>query len=331
VSEITQEVLNYEPIYEMIRKSSLSPWLDTLPNQVENYLNGTRWGDLPKWIRAVQNLPDINPSSIDMSDAVIRIGQKEDVNEDEKKCIEYNLKALQPWRKGPFDTFGVYIDTEWRSDLKWDRLKDHVTSLKDRMILDIGCGSGYHCWRMAAEGAKLVVGIDPTLLYVVQFYAMQKYIQMDHVSVLPLSVDDLPKDCNGFDTVFSMGLLYHRRSPLDHLLQCQSMLRSGGELVLETLVIDGGKGEVLNPETRYAKMPNVWLIPSCATLETWLKKIGFINIRCVSVNKTTSEEQRSTDWVGFESLKDFLDPGDDQLTIEGYPAPKRAVFVANHL
>jgi tRNA (mo5U34)-methyltransferase len=26
------------------------------------------------------------------------------------------LMGLSPWRKGPFDLFGVHVDTEWRSD-----------------------------------------------------------------------------------------------------------------------------------------------------------------------------------------------------------------------
>jgi tRNA (mo5U34)-methyltransferase len=30
----------------------------------------------------------------------------------------------------------------------------------------------------------------------------------------------------------------------------------------------------------------------------------------------------------FESLSDFLDPKDKNKTIEGYPAPKRAIFLA---
>ncbi|MEW8068099.1 MAG: DUF1698 domain-containing protein, partial [Candidatus Thiodiazotropha endolucinida] len=43
---------------------------------------------------------------------------------------------------------------------------------------------------------------------------------------------------------------------------------------------------------------------------------------------TTIEEQRATEWMRFESLADYLDPADRSLTIEGYPAPRRAVFVA---
>ena len=77
-----------------------------------------------------------------------------------------------------------------------------------------------------------------------------------------------------FDTVFSMGVLYHRRSPFHHLAELKNCLKPDGELVLETLVIDGKRGEVLVPERRYSKMHNVWFLPSCLTLESWLKRSG---------------------------------------------------------
>ena len=75
-------------------------------------------------------------------------------------------------------------------------------------------------------------------------------------------------------------------------------------------------------------MPNVWFLPSCATLQSWLQKSGFKKIRLADVNQTTTEEQRSTEWMNFESLGQALDADNPALTIEGYPAPKRAVFIA---
>ena len=93
-------------------------------------------------------------------------------------------------------------------------------------------------------------------------------------------------------------------------------------------MIDGKKGEVLVPERRYSKMNNVWFLPSCLTLESWLKRSGLKNIRLIDINQTSTEEQRRTEWMVFESLADFLDPKDNNKTIEGYPAPKRAIFLA---
>jgi tRNA (mo5U34)-methyltransferase len=182
---------------------------------------------------------------------------------------------------------------------------------------------------MLGAGAKMVVGIDPTLLNVMQFQLIKKLYGDAPIYVLPLGIEAVPSNLNAFDTVFSMGVLYHRRSPIDHLLELKGCLQVGGELVLETLVIEGGLGEVLLPEDRYAKMRNVWFLPSCDTLISWLKRCGFKNVRLVDVALTTIEEQRSTDWMRFHSLQDFLQADNHALTCEGLPAPKRAIFIAN--
>jgi tRNA (mo5U34)-methyltransferase len=76
-------------------------------------------------------------------------------------------------------------------------------------------------------------------------------------------------------------------------------------------------------------MANVWFIPSCATLVNWLQRCGFQNARVVDVSTTSLEEQRTTDWMRFQSLADSLDPTDRTLTVEGLPAPRRAVLLAN--
>ncbi|MNN80922.1 tRNA (mo5U34)-methyltransferase [compost metagenome] len=51
-------------------------------------------------------------------------------------------------------------------------------------------------------------------------------------------------------------------------------------------------------------------------------------MRCVDVSYTSVEEQRSTEWMRFQSLPEFLDPADHSRTIEGLPAPARAVLIA---
>jgi tRNA (mo5U34)-methyltransferase len=174
----------------------------------------------------------------------------------------------------------------------------------------------------------MVLGVDPLMLNVMQFQLIKKMYGAAPVYVLPFGIEQIPVGVEAFDSVFSMGVLYHRRSPIDHLLELRQCLRRGGELILETLVIDGGAGEVLVPEGRYARMRNVWFLPSCDTLIGWLKRCGFINIRLVDVTATTTEEQRTTQWMHFHSLQHFLNPDNPQLTSEGLPAPKRAIFIA---
>jgi len=326
----TSVMADYSFFYKTLEEiPSLASWNKELPQQVHQAIYEVNNGNLPGWLKVLELLPKIVPSSVDLNTNSIRVGTAADCEENVCKDAENLLRQLHPWRKGPYTIFGIDIDTEWRSDMKWNRLKEYIAPLKDRIVLDVGSSNGYHCWRMAGEGARLAIGIDPALLYVLQYHALQHFIHSSSVAVLPLGIDDMPEDLKAFDTVFSMGLLYHRRAPFDHLLQLKSFLREGGELVLETLVIDGGPGEVLSPTGRYAKMPNVWFLPSVPTLEAWLKRCRFSNVRLADLNQTTTEEQRATDWMGFQSLETFLDPDDPNKTVEGYPAPRRALFLAN--
>ena len=267
-------------------------------------------------------------SSLERDRGRVRVGEADDVDTDTRAVIEQCLRGLHPWRKGPFEVFGIPLDTEWRSDWKWGRVKDALDPLPGRLVLDVGCGNGYYGWRMVGAGADLVLGIDPTLVYVMQYQALQRYIGERGNYVLPLGMEAVPDNLRAFDTVFSMGVLYHRRSPMDHLLALRQTLRPGGQLVLETLVIDGPAGQVLVPEGRYAKMRNVWFLPSPGTLEQWLRRCRFTDVQTVDVAVTRVEEQHSTPWMQFESLPDFLDPNDHAFTIEGLPAPRRAVLVA---
>ena len=289
-------------------------------------------GNIKKWLPSLKDLPVIKPTKIDLKNSV-SIGVLEDCDIRTQENLKTILKSLHPWRKGPFNLFDININTEWRSDWKWDRLKNELTPLKDRKILDVGCGNGYHCFRMLGEGAEFVLGIDPNKLFSFQFNSIKKYLIKNsnyknaNIHLLPLTLEQFPPNST-FDTVFSMGVLYHRKSPIDHLFELYEQLNKGGELVLETLIIEGEKGEMLMPEGRYAKMRNTWFIPSIPTLEVWLKRVGFKNIRIIDVTKTTIEEQRSTEWMKFDSLNTFLDKNNSDLTVEGYPAPIRVVIIA---
>ena len=304
----------------------LEPWLESLEDAVNEGLSPLRYGDLPRWRQALESLPDLTPQRVVLDRA--EVGCEGIITPQEKDQLTFALQGLHPWRKGPFDLFGVTIDTEWRSDWKWNRLLPGLLPLKGKRVLDVGCGSGYHCWRMRGVGAAEVVGIDPTPLFVLQFKAVQRYLAMPDIFVLPLGLERVPAGLRAFDTVFSMGILYHRRSPFDHLQELRDTLCSGGQLILETLVVDGGENTVFTPPGRYARMGNVWCLPSVPTLIGWLEKIGFKQPELIDCTKTTTQEQRSTDWMTFHSLEQFLDPDNHDLTIEGHPAPQRAIITA---
>lgn len=281
-------------------------WSETLLPIAASRLAPGAHGDAPKWLAALEKLRDPSASTADRKAALLE---------------------LSPWRKGPFSVGGVDIDAEWRSDLKWARVCGAIEALDGRNVLDVGCGNGYYALRMRGAGARSVVGIDPTILYVMQFLAVNFFERDERVCVLPLRLQEVPA-APVFDTVFSMGVLYHQRSPIDHLADLRAMLRPGGQLVLETLFLPGDEALARTPPDRYARMKNVWLLPTVAELEAWLARTRFRDVEVVDTALTTVDEQRSTDWMTFESLADALSPGDPTRTIEGWPAPRRVVVTA---
>lgn len=301
-----------------------SGWVTTINARLETQLSTTRHGDFERWLQAVLSAPDILHSSVDVAQNAVTVhGECLDVQR-----LDENLRQLIPWRKGPFQIADIFVDTEWRSDFKWDRIAPHI-DLNNKRVLDVGCGNGYHCWRMLQFQPRWVLGIDPNVLFNMQFRMLNKYASRTDIDVVPLGIEHMPSKMGFFDTVFSMGVLYHRKSPIEHLYDLKHLLTQQGKLILETLVIDGGEQDVLVPQQRYAKMNNVWFIPSVAALSIWLKKVGFKRLEVLDVAKTAITEQRVTDWMRFESLENFLDPENSTLTIEGHPAPKRAVFKAS--
>ncbi|WP_102313442.1 tRNA 5-methoxyuridine(34)/uridine 5-oxyacetic acid(34) synthase CmoB [Vibrio cyclitrophicus] len=320
-------MFNFANFYQLIAQDTrLQPWLNILPQQLTDWQNAEH-GDFDRWLRALNKIPQGVPDQVDLENSVT-IGSSTPFQTGELKKLESLLKTFHPWRKGPYTVHDIHIDTEWRSDWKWDRVLPHISPLKNRSVLDVGCGNGYHMWRMLGEGARLTVGIDPSHLFLVQFEAIRKLMGDDQrAHLLPLGIEQLPK-LEAYDTVFSMGVLYHRRSPLDHLIQLKDQLVSGGELVLETLVIEGDENAVLVPVDRYAQMRNVYFFPSARALKRWLEQVGFEGVRIVDENVTTIGEQRTTEWMTHNSLPDYLDPNDPSKTVEGHPAPRRAILVA---
>ncbi|MGM0526415.1 MAG: tRNA 5-methoxyuridine(34)/uridine 5-oxyacetic acid(34) synthase CmoB [Pseudomonadota bacterium] len=312
-------------------KSPHRAWLETLPRQLHDFLDKPH-GDFRKWQRVLKQLPVISteqPVNASLGDA-ISIGPAALAADSDRARMRGLLMQLQPWRKGPFELFGLHIDTEWRSDWKWQRVAPHLDSLSGKQVLDVGCGSGYHLWRMLEAGAEDVWGVDPGELFLTQFQAIKQYMPAtiaDRAHFFPVGIEAMP-ELKSFDTVFSMGVLYHRRSPLEFLQQLKGLLKLGGQLVLETIVVAGDETTVMMPGERYAQMRNVWFLPSAKALSVWMQRLGFKDIEIVDHNVTSLDEQRSTDWMQGESLKDFLDADDPSLTVEGYQAPIRAILTA---
>ena len=314
----------FDRFFELTQHEALCNDHDLLRTRMQERLLLRPHGRSDDWDDILKALPMTGEVRAEFNRPSIRFSRQSAID---LLALERQLLALTPWRKGPFNLFGLDLDTEWRSDWKWARLQNKIQPLAGKAVLDIGCGNGYYLYRMLGDGARLALGIDPTRLFCYQFQALQLLQGPNNAAMLPLIDEDLPAN-SFFDTVFSMGVLYHRRDPIAHLNRCKHALAPGGELVLETLIIRDANEAVLRPEPRYAQMRNVWEVPSLDRLRSQLEQAGFETLRVLDVTQTSVLEQRQTHWMQFQSLADFLDPEDPNLTIEGYPAPLRAIVSA---
>ena len=290
-------------------------------------------GRYPDWTRLLQSLPTLAPQW-QVVDGVVHVGEAS-AHPDQITSI---LEALIPWRKGPWCVAGVPVDSEWRSDWKWNRINQHV-DLSHRRVLDVGAGNGYFGWRMLDAGAQSVTACDPTALFVMQHQLISQLAGEARHTMWACRLEELPLTLDDFDVVFSMGVLSHRRyveaHHMAHLGLLYRKLLPGGDLVLETLVVpeeataqQSNGDRVLIPDERYARMKNVYALPSMDTLACWLTRVGFAEIECIDLTPTTQEEQRATPWMPYQSLVDGLSAEDPTQTIEGYPAPMRAMVIA---
>ncbi len=261
--------------------------------------------------------------TVDCTGDTVIIGGQGELSTGDQAQVKAALRAFMPWRKGPFSVFGIDIDAEWRSERKWQRLLPMLPDLEGKIIADIGCNNGYYMFRMAPYRPKLVLGLEPSMQHYYCFKALNSMARQEtlHIDLLGVEHLSLFPDC--FDVLFLMGIIYHRASPIDVLRDCYQALRPGGTLLLESQAIPGDAPIALFPDKTYAKVPGTYFIPTGHCLRLWMEKAGFDQVELFCQHPMSEEEQRSTEWMTFESYTDFIDPQNPTLTVEGYPAPHR--------
>lgn len=268
-------------------------------------------------------------SRIQCDQDVVTIGDAEEVSTEQQAEIRENLRCFMPWRKGPFSVFGIDIDAEWRSELKWARLAPHLPDMNDMVIADVGCNNGYYMFRMMADTPRFVLGMEPSIQHYYCFKALNEMAGFTNQDIDLLGVEHISLFPETFDMIFLMGIIYHRSSPIDVLKDLLTALKPGGMLVMETQAIPGDEPVALFPEKTYAKVPGTYFVPTPVCVTNWMQRSGFIDVTMVDANPMSSAEQRKTEWMVFESYQDFLDPENPALTIEGYPAPLRTIHLGS--
>jgi len=279
-------------------------------------------GHLETYRKAITSLPLKKAEHLIFDQKVVTIGAKEELDATQSECLDNALKAFIPWKKGPFNIFGTEIDSEWRSDLKWERIKPHV-SLSGKRVADIGCHNGYFMFRMAAENPELVVGIEPVPKHWFNFQMLQRFTQLPNLHFELLGVEHMHLWPGFFDTIFCLGILYHHTDPISMLRKIHKAMKPGAELIIDCQGIIGDDPIALMPKGRYAKARGIWWLPTKTALANWLSRTMFKDIECFYDEPLEPTEQRTSTWAPIDSLSEFLDPSDSSLTIEGYPAPRR--------
>lgn len=282
------------------------------------------WKNIIPYQEAIKNLPSHEDVEVTLTDTVqITIPN---LSKEESSQIKETALLMKPWRKGPFGINDLFIDSEWQSQIKYNLLEPHF-DLRDKVVGDIGCNNGYYLFRMFSQKPKKLIGFDPSAIYYSQFQFLDHYIKSDIVYEL-LGVEHVEFYEHKFDTLFCLGVLYHRSDPVAMLKSLFKGLNKGGELILDTFMIDGEEEMCLTPRDRYSKIPNIYFVPTVPALINWCHRAGFESVEVLETMVTEANEQRKTEWIDTQSLEDYLDPNDKTKTVEGYPAPKRVYIKA---
>ncbi|MAK94514.1 MAG: tRNA 5-methoxyuridine(34)/uridine 5-oxyacetic acid(34) synthase CmoB, partial [Gammaproteobacteria bacterium] len=120
----------FQKILKNAGQSRLNP---LLPFVAGPFLDGIKQGDWARWRQRLARLPRHTPSRVQLADT-ISIGQPSDLTAAEQSALREQLKEFIPWRKGPFDLFGIDIDSEWRCEMKWSRLEHLIAPLEGRTV-----------------------------------------------------------------------------------------------------------------------------------------------------------------------------------------------------
>ncbi len=295
--------------------------LNSLRDERKKWLT---WKNIAPFQDAIRSLKTYENVEVTLGDRVeIQI---KDLSRQDAQQIKETALLMKPWRKGPFQINDLFIDSEWQSQIKYNLLEPHF-NLKDKVVGDIGCNNGYYLFRMLSQEPKKLIGFDPSAIYYSQFQFINHFIKSDIVYEL-LGVEHVEFYEHKFDTLFCLGVLYHRSDPIAMLKSLFKGLNKGGELILDTFMIDGEGEMCLTPRDRYSKIPNIYFVPTVNALKNWCFRAGFETVEVLEIMKTEPTEQRKTEWIETQSLEDFLDPDDQTKTVEGYPAPKRVYIKA---
>lgn len=111
---------------------------------------------------------------------------------------------------------------------EWHELKKMLPNFKDKRVLDLGCGFGWHCPYAVENGAKSVIGIDISQKMLSEAKNKTKCGNIEYIC-MPIEDIDFPEE--SFEVVISSLALHYIKSFEDVLDRVYKCLSTGGDFV----------------------------------------------------------------------------------------------------
>ena len=118
--------------------------------------------------------------------------------------------------------------------LRFEYILDHCGPLRDKSIIDVGCGGGLLCESLARSGAE-VTGIDlgAAPLKVAKLHQHESNLTIHYEQI---SAEEKALQCpQQFDLVSCLEMLEHVPRPEEIVRACFDLLKPGGYAVFSTL------------------------------------------------------------------------------------------------
>ena len=111
---------------------------------------------------------------------------------------------------------------------EWHVLKKVLPDFKDKRVLDLGCGFGWHCRYAASEGATSVIGID---ISEKMLEMAKNNTESPNVKYIRMPIEDINFEPDSFDIVIS-SLAFHYISSFDDICRkVNNCLSKGGDFI----------------------------------------------------------------------------------------------------
>jgi 2-polyprenyl-6-hydroxyphenyl methylase / 3-demethylubiquinone-9 3-methyltransferase len=149
-------------------------------------------------------------------------------NADGAELAKFDAVAARFW-----DPAGEFRPLHLLNPVRTDFIAQRA-ALKERRVLDVGCGGGLLAESLAARGAK-VCGIDlaPGMIEVARLHARESALNIDYR--IAAAEELATQEPGGFDVVTCMEMLEHVPDPMATIAALAALVRPGGSLFVSTI------------------------------------------------------------------------------------------------